>query len=297
MKVLTQATVANFGPGFDVFGLCLNEPFDVIRIRESSSLTLRVHGFRLKIPEDPLRNVASIAALRLARMAGAEVKFEMSIHKGIRPKSGLGSSGASALGGALAMAKLLGIEDRQRIIKAALEGEKAASGSAHGDNVVPSLFGGFTITKSLSPLEVFRLDVDFRLVVVLPEIEISTKRARKVLPEYVPLKDAVRNVALASALISALKDGDIETAGRLLDDHLAIPYRKSLMPWFDRVRNAALESGAYGVSISGSGPAMFALGEGLEGIGKAMKEAFEDAGIRADYRVVKVGGGAKCSDV
>ncbi|MBO8173763.1 MAG: homoserine kinase [Thermococcus sp.] len=295
MKVSAPATIANFGPGFDVFGLCLDEPRDIIKIKENDEIEVKVEGFN--VPEDPEKNVASISALALLKMLKAEIGFKMKIRKGIRPKSGLGSSGASALGGALALAKLLGVENRELIIKAALEGEKAASGSAHGDNIVPSLFGGFTILKSLSPLEVFKLDVSFKLVIVLPEVEVSTKRARAVLPKYVPLSDAVRNLALASALISALKEGDIEKVGKLLDDYLAIPYRKPLIPWFDNVRKAALESGAYGVSLSGSGPAMFALGENLRNIGKVMVETFENEGIRAEYFITKVGGGAKCLDV
>ncbi len=295
MKVSAPATIANFGPGFDVFGLCLDEPRDIIKIKESDEVRVEVEGFN--VPEEPEKNVASISAIALLKMLETNMGFKIKVKKGIRPKSGLGSSGASSLGGALAMASLLGVEDKGLIIKAALEGEKAASGSAHGDNIVPSLFGGFTILKSLSPLEVFKLDANFKLVIVLPEVEVSTKKARAVLPRYVPLSNAVRNLALASALISALKEGDIEKVGKLLDDYLAIPYRKPLMPWFDNVRKAALENGAYGVSVSGSGPAMFALGEDLRNIGKAMVEAFENEEIKAEYFITKVGGGAKCLGV
>ncbi len=290
MKVSAPATIANFGPGFDVFGLCLEKPFDVIRVKESNDVEITVKGF--KVPVNPEKNAASIAATALLRMLGVERGFKMKLEKGIRPKSGLGSSGASSLGGALAIAKLLGVESRELIIKAALEGEKAVSGSPHGDNVVPSLFGGFTILTSLSPLKVFRIDADFKLVVVLPDVEISTKKARDVLPEAVPLGDAVRNIALASSLVSALKEGDIESVGKLLDDRLAVPYRRTLMPWFEKVREAAIESGAYGVSLSGSGPAMFALGENLRDIGKAMKDAFEEEGIRAEFFIANVGRGA-----
>jgi len=124
-------------------------------------------------------------------------------------------------------------------------------------------------------------------------VEVSTKRAREVLPKYVPLSDAVRNLALASSLVLALENGDIEEVGKLLDDYLAIPYRKPIIPWFDRVRKAALESGAYGLSISGSGPAVFALGENLDEVGKAIVEAFEEEGINAEYFISKVGGGAE----
>ncbi|MCD6139586.1 MAG: homoserine kinase [Thermococcus sp.] len=291
MKVSAPATIANFGPGFDVFGLCLEKPRDFIRVRLSDEIEVKVKGYR--VPEEPHKNVASVSALSLLREVGVESGFKMKIKKGIRPKSGLGSSGASALGGALAIARLLDIEDKEIILRAALEGERVASGSPHGDNVVPALFGGFVVLKSLFPLEVFKIDAKLKLAVVLPEVEVSTKRAREVLPKYVPLSDAVRNLALASSLVLALENGDIEKVGKLLDDYLAIPYRKPIIPWFDRVRKAALESGAYGLSISGSGPAVFALGENLGEIGKAIVEAFEEEGINAEYFISKVGGGAE----
>jgi len=291
MKVSVPATIANFGPGFDVFGLCLEKPRDVIEVELSDEIRVEVKGY--SVPEEPEKNVASVSALSLLKILGIESGFKMKIKKGIRPGSGLGSSGASALGGALAMAKLLDIDDRELIIKAALEGERIASGKAHGDNIIPALFGGFTILKSLSPLEVFKISPKLKLVVVLPDVEISTRRARQVLPKYVPLSDAIRNIALASSLVLALKENDVKGVGQLLDDHLAIPYRKPLIPWFDKVRKVALEGGAYGVSLSGSGPAMFAIGENLKNIGKAMVEAFEEEGIKAEYFISEVGGGAE----
>jgi len=291
MKVSVPATIANFGPGFDVFGLCLEKPRDFIRVELSDEIEVKVKGY--KVPEEPDKNVASVSALSLLRQAGVESGFKMKLKKGIRPKSGLGSSGASALGGALAIARLLDIEDKEIILRAALEGERVASGSPHGDNVVPALFGGFVVLKSLFPLEVFKIDAKLKLAVVLPEVEVSTKRAREVLPKYVPLSDAVRNLALASSLVLALENGDIEEVGKLLDDYLAIPYRKPIIPWFDKIRKAALESGAYGLSISGSGPAVFALGENLDEIGRTIVGVFEEEGINAEYFISKVGGGAE----
>ncbi|USH00018.1 homoserine kinase [Thermococcus argininiproducens] len=291
MKVSAPATIANFGPGFDVFGLCLEKPMDVIEVKLADEVEVKVEGY--EVPEDPSRNVASVSALSLLGEVGVESGFKMKIKKGIRPTSGLGSSGASALGGALAIAKLLGVEDKETILRAALEGEKVASGTPHGDNVVPALFGGFVVLNSLFPLNVVKIDVKLKLVVVLPEVKVSTKKARELLPKYVPLRDAVKNLALASSLVLALEEGDIEEAGRLLDDYLAIPYRKPLIAWFDKVRRAALENGAYGLSISGSGPAVFALGDNLKEIGKAVVEAFEEEGIKAEYFISGVGGGAE----
>ncbi|ASJ17087.1 homoserine kinase [Thermococcus chitonophagus] len=290
MKVYAPATIANFGPGFDVFGMAIEKPGDEVVVKECDNFRIEVIGH--KVPADG-SNVAVVAAKALFKLLGEEGGVYMKLKKGIRPKSGLGSSGASSLAGAVAAAKVLGVEDDELIIRAALEGERAASGSPHGDNVIPSYYGGFTIIESISPLRVHRIDVELKVAVVLPEVEVPTSEARKVLPEKVPLKDAVKNLAMASSLVLALREEDIETIGRLLDDRLALPYRKKLMPWFDKVREAALNAGAYGVTVSGSGPAMFAVGENLREVAKAMGEAFEEMGIRAEYWVTKTGRGAK----
>ncbi|ACS34310.1 homoserine kinase [Thermococcus gammatolerans] len=289
MKIRVHATIANFGPGFDVFGVGIGEPYDELSFRESSEWEIRVKGH--DVPAD-VRNTAVVAARALAEMAGEEVALRMKLRKGIRPRSGLGSSGASSLAGALAMARVLGVEDERLILRAAMEGERAASGSAHGDNVVPAYYGDFTILESYEPLRVRRIPVDFDVVAVLPAVEIPTSEARRVLPPKIPLKDAVRNIALASSLVLALKENDLKAVGRLLDDRIALPYRKRLMPWYDRARKAALEAGAYGFSVSGSGPAVFAVGGDVAQIGKAVAEAFEGFGIEVDVYVTKAGRGA-----
>ncbi|AFK22586.1 homoserine kinase [Pyrococcus sp. ST04] len=290
MKVYAPATIANFGPGFDVFGMAIERPGDEIIAKESDDFSIEVIGY--SVPADD-NNVALVAAKALFKLAGVEGGVRIKLKKGIRPRSGLGSSGASSLGGAVVAARILGIEDDALIIKAALEGEKKASGSPHGDNVIPSYYGGFTIIESLDPLRVHGIDISIKVAMVLPEVEVPTSEARKVLPKKIPIRDAVRNIAMASSLVLALKEGDLETVGRLLDDHIALPYRKALMPWFERVREAALNAGAYGVTVSGSGPAMFAVGENPREIAKAMGEAFEELGIKSEYWVTKTGRGAK----
>ncbi len=292
VKVWAPATIANFGPGFDVFGTSLNALGDVVELRESDELRVEVTG--ATVPLQPEKNVASVAAMSLAKMWGEEFSFHMRIEKGIRPGSGLGSSGASSLAGALAMARFLGVEDDELILKAALEGEKIASGSAHGDNVVPAYYGGFVIVNSLEPLDIVKMGVSLKLVVILPEVSISTEKARKLLPEKIPLRHAVKNISLASSLILSLLEGDTQDAARYLEDYLAFPYRQILYPWFHRIRKAAMDAGAYNIFISGSGPALFALGEDLREIGEAVKEEFESMGIESEYYVTRTGGRAKC---
>ncbi|ACS90172.1 homoserine kinase [Thermococcus sibiricus] len=289
MKVRVHATIANFGPGFDVFGVGVGKPYDELSFKESDEWMVRVKGYQ--VPENS-NNIAIVSAKALAAMVGEETALEMKLTKGIRPKSGIGSSGASSLAGALAMAKVLGVEDDEMILRAAMEGERVASGSVHGDNVIPAYYGDFTIIESYEPLKIWRIPVNFEVVVVLPAIEIPTSEARKILPSKIPRKDAIRNLALAASLILALKENDLQTVGRLLDDRIALPYRKQLMQWYETVREAALEAGAYGFSVSGSGPAVFAIGEDVAQIGKVIAETFSGMDIKADVYVTKVGRGA-----
>ncbi|NJE61747.1 homoserine kinase [Thermococcus sp. 21S7] len=289
MRLRVHATIANFGPGFDVFGVGIGEPYDELTFRESDEWEVRVKGF--DVPSDG-RNVALVSAKALASLLGEEVALRMELRKGIRPGGGLGSSGASSLAGALAVAKVLGVEDEDLILRAAMEGERYASGSAHGDNVVPAYYGDFTVIESTGPLRVWRIPVNFDIVVVLPLLEIPTREARAVLPERIPLGCAVRALSLASSLVLALKERDLPAVGRLLDDPIALPYRRKLMPWYDGVRKAALEAGAYGLSVSGSGPAVFALGDNPEEIGMAVAETLAEMGVDSEVYVTKAGIGA-----
>ena len=292
VKVWIPATIANFGAGFDVFGAAIEGLGDMIEIEPSDETIILVDGY--EVPQDPEKNVAAVAARAFMRLVGEEQEFRMHIYKGIRPGSGLGSSGASSLGGAFAMARLLGIEDDAKIIKAATEGEKVASGMPHGDNVVPAYYGGFIILNSLEPLDVIKLPLDFELVIILPHVQIKTEYARKILPEAIPIGNAVLNVSNAASFIANIKEGNLRDACRYMEDYIAFPYRRILMPWFVAAKNAALEAGAYNLSVSGSGPALFAIGENLSDVGRAVKEVLEDMNIESEFFVTRLGGGVRC---
>jgi len=292
IRVKVPATIANFGPGYDVFGAAITALHDIVEIELSDIPEVIVEGY--KVPQEPLKNVAYVAARALLQQYGMDDEIRMRIRKGIRPGSGLGSSGASSLGGAFAAAKLLGTEEGEKIIKAALEGERVASGTRHGDNVVPAYYGGFTIVNSTEPLDVVRMDMKLSLVVILPLLEINTGEARKQVPREIPVEHASRNIALASSLIVALISGDLAAAGRYLEDYIAFPYRRPLYPWFQDAKNAALDADAYNLMISGSGPAMFAIGENLCDVGRAVVEQLKSRGIDAEYYVTEIGGGAEC---
>jgi homoserine kinase len=296
--VSSPATIANFGPGFDSFGLCLESPVDLISIKSGKpgSVQVKVNA-KDSIPSDPDKNTASYSASRMAELCGhPDVGFTMSIRKGMRPGSGIGSSAASSVGGALAMASLLGVRDKVLVLEAAAMGEELISGARHFDNVAAALYGGFTAVADLEKRKIIRVKPPvFDIVVVLPEIEVETRKAREILPRQISLADAVHNLSLASGMMHAMTKRDVPEIASYLDDRISVPYRKSLVPGFDSVRDAAMGAGALGMSLGGSGPAMFAIADGnaaevRTSMTKALKKA---AGIGCSSFVTRPGAGAK----
>jgi homoserine kinase len=174
-------------------------------------------------------------------------------------------------------------------MEAALEGEMVASAARHADNVAASLLGGFTIVKRHDPLEVIRLEAPqaLRVVVILPDMEIETRRARALIPAQIPLADAVGNWAHVAAMVAAVAGGSVVEMGRAVDDRVVEPARRDLIPGFDRVKRAALGAGAYGCSISGAGPALFAVATPETGarVARAMRDAFREGGLEARHYI------------
>ena len=291
VKVFAPASIANLGPGFDSLGVALEGLGDTVEARRTESPGVRIiemTGEKENIPTDPAKNCAGRAAesvlKQLKGKAAKEAGLEMKLHKGLPQGSGLGSSAASAVAGAVAAHLLFGSAlGRNMLLEAALEGEVLASGGRHADNLAASLLGGFTIVRSHDPLDVIRLEMPsaFRFVVVLPGMELETRYARSVLPEMIPLKDAVSNWANTAALAAAVAQGKPVDFGRAVLDRVVEPIRSKLIPGFAEVKRAALEAGAHGCSISGAGPALFAVAsaEAAERIALAMHAAFQRHGL------------------
>jgi homoserine kinase len=295
--VSSPASIANFGPGFDAFGLCLESPKDRISIRRlpDGKRMVKVLG-KHTLPTHPEKNTASYAAIKLAETCGHEdFGFAMTVRKGMKPGSGLGSSAASSAGGALAMAALLGIKNKQMILEAAAMGEELVSGSRHFDNVSAAIYGGFTIVSDFKTRTVIQIrPPQFQVIVAVPNISIETRMAREILPLTVSLRDAVCNVGWASGMMHAMMKQNVKMIGSYLNDKLAIPYRRELIPGYDEVQMAATEAGALGVSIGGSGPAVFAISQGnAVRIKAAMVGAFRKAGLGSDSFITVPGKGAR----
>jgi len=296
--VSSPATIANFGPGFDSFGLCLESPCDRIAVRRlpKGRHEVRILG-KYKLPNRPDQNTASYAAMRLAELCGhADAGISMTIRKGMKPGSGLGSSAASSAGGALAMATILGIRNKEVILEASAMGEELVAGSRHFDNVSAAIYGGFTVVSDLKTRTIIRIKPPrFQIIVALPEISVETRRAREILPTSITISDAVCNVGWASGMLHAMMKRNVRMIGSYLDDRLALPYRIRLIPGYEAVRESALKAGAYGVSIGGSGPAVFAIAQGRAvTIRKAMVDTFKKAaGLRAESFITVPGTGAR----
>jgi homoserine kinase len=256
------ASLSNLGPGFDALGLCVTGLGDRVEAWRTDAPGVTVEG-PPSVPTDPEKNTAGRAALWVLREAGAEGGVGLRIEKGVPLGSGVGGSAASAVAGAWAANAALGAPfDKAGLVDAVLEGEFAASGSYHGDNVLPALFGGLVLTSPSDPRAYRRLALPDAppIAVIVPHVEVLTRQARAVLPETVPHKDASAQAAELAFLLTALLDGDwAEASAHLMRDRLAEPHRATLVPVYDAVKAAALDAGAAGCALTGSGPALFAL--------------------------------------
>ncbi|MEZ4797815.1 MAG: homoserine kinase [Flavobacteriaceae bacterium] len=286
IKIFSPATVANVACGFDVLGFCLDNKGDEMVIRKVDEKGIKItHIEGYDLPYEVEKNVAGVSALAMYEHLNPDCGFEIEIYKHIKPGSGIGSSAASAVGSVFGMNELLGKPyNKTQLTYFAMKGEALASKSEHADNLAPAIFGGITLVKSTLPLDILQIPTPQELYATLihPQIEIKTSEAREILPKKVSLKDATAQWANVGSLIHALHTSDYKLIHRSLQDIIVEPYRKQLIPHFDDVKFAALEAGALGCAISGSGPSIFALSQGKEtalNVEKAIQSVYASTGI------------------
>ncbi len=291
IRVFAPATVANVASGFDVLGFALESPGDAVRLTRTTEKGVRVRsitGDEGKLPKEPKKNTAAVAVAGFLERIGNPFGVDVELEKRMPLSSGLGSSAASAVAAVTAANLLAGSPlSAIELLPFTMEAERVACGSAHADNVAPSLLGGFVLIRSYDPLDVVRLPVPPGLscAVVHPHTELRTEDARRVLKKEIRLADAIRQWGNLAALVAALYNGDLALLGRSLQDVVAEPARSLLIPGFARVKAAALAAGALGCSISGSGPSVFALcarSEDSSRVADAMVAAFTAAGLASD---------------
>jgi len=288
VTVRAPATSANLGSGFDVFGVALDRPADVVRVERADRTTIETSGVGSQfIPDDPEKNTAGVVADVL------DAPAHIRIDKGVRPASGLGSSAASAAAAAVALDALYDRGNtRRELVRIAAQGEAAVSGEAHADNVAPAILGGFTVVTDDS---VTAVDAHLPLVACLPEAVVSTRDARDVVPETVGMDQVTEVVGHAATLVAGMHRDDADLVGRGMADGIVTPARAALIDGYEAVVDAATDAGATGVTVSGAGPAVLAVCQSESArprVASAMVEAFADADVEARAFQTAIGRGA-----
>ena len=282
LKVFAPATVGNLGVGFDLLGFAIHGPGDEIIFKpgKKPGLTItKITGARGKLPTDPEKNTAGVAAMSVMKYYDAENEaIEIEIRKKMPMASGMGSSAASAVAGAFGVAKYLRLGlQKKELLKFAMEGEFIATQSYQADNVAPSLLGGMILTRDNTTYEFKKIHIPEGLiaVVIYPHIKILSKDARDILSPTVTLAQHTQQAGNLASLIAGLYTSDFELIKRSIDDVIIEPQRAKLIPHFYQIKEAALDLGALGFSISGAGPAMFALCDNTMIAGNIIEKANE----------------------
>ncbi len=300
------ATVANVGPGFDILGFAVEGKGDTVTVETSDApgVRLRIQGPGSEvIPLEPEANTATAGLLWLIADLGYSGGLDVHIQKGIPIGSGLGGSASSAVGGIVAAnAALKANLSQAEMLGYALIGEAVASGDAHPDNAAPCLYGGFTFAKllkknvgRLSPEDLCIRQVpvpeDLEIVLINPAVRVDTKAAREVLPHSFDRGLVVAQTANLARLLCSAFQNDGEAFGNACSDLLIEPYRKTLIPIFDEVRETCITAGALAFNISGSGPTMFAIANQGDGhaIVRACLELYKSQPYRVEAWVSKMG--------
>ena len=294
IQLKVPATIANLVCGFDILGMAMNEPFDEMEFRllEEPKIIIN-HTDSFGLPTEPEKNVAGVVILKILEYLNLNLGVEVSIHKNIKPGSGLGSSAASAAGAAFGLNKLLGNPlSEKELVHFAMYGEELASGVRHADNIAPCIYGGITLVKSSDPIDIIPLSSpNLYVAAVHPQVEVKTSDARQILKKHIQLNDAVTQWGNVAGLVAGILKNDHALIGRSMNDVIVEPVRSILIPKFDMIKTRSLELGALGGGISGSGPSIFMLSENetvAQNIVEMMKAEFTSIGIESLVYVSKI---------
>ncbi|MCU0357719.1 MAG: homoserine kinase [Cyclobacteriaceae bacterium] len=296
-RAFAPATVANVSCGFDVFGFALEHPGDEVELwlNDSGEVNIRaITGDGGLLPRDAGANTCSVAVQHLLHSLNIKTGVDIVLHKKLPLGSGMGSSAASAAAALVAVNHALGEPlKRNELLPFAMEAERIACGSAHADNAAPAIMGGFVLIRNKDTLDIIDIPVpeELHAVVIHPHIEIKTSDARQAMKKTLSLTDAVKQWGNTAALVAALMKSDYDLIGRSMEDVVAEPVRSLFIPGFAVIKQAALDAGALGCGISGSGPSMFAFCRGnsiAQQVSDKMLEGFASVKLQADSYVSPV---------
>ncbi len=297
IRAFAPATVANVCCGFDILGFAVDAPGDEVKLTLRDDAIIKITsitGDDGKLPKEADRNTAGVAVISFLKALASEQGVDIELIKNLPLGSGMGSSAASGVAALVAINHLMGNPyTREQLVPHAMEAERIACGSAHADNVAPSLLGGFVLVRDYQPLDVIKISATEKLYCTLvhPHLELKTEDSRRVLRQSLALKDVITQSGNIAGLMIGLTKPDYALIGRSLKDVIAEPIRAAFIPGFDNLRKVAIESGALGCGISGSGPTIFALSENEThalGAGKAMQQEFLKYQLKSDVYVSKV---------
>jgi len=297
IKALAPATVANVSCGFDIFGFAVEAPADEVIMtltREPGVIIKQITGDGGKLPLESNRNTSGVAVEAFLKEIESDFGAEIILHKKLPLGSGMGSSAASSVAALVAINHLHDTPfSREQLLPFAMEAERIACGSAHADNVAPSLLGGFVLIRGYEPLDVTKIPTPSNLYCTLvhPHLELKTEDSRRVLKSSIPMKDAVTQWGNIAGLVVGLMKPDYGLIMRSLNDVVAEPIRSVLIPGFASIKAEALKNGALGCGISGSGPTIFALSTEYviaENVAKAIQQQFANIKLKSDVFVSRI---------
>jgi homoserine kinase len=303
VTLVSPATTANLGPGYDIFGLALEQPNDIVKLSTiSKGIKIEVTGLQAEtIPTAFERNTAGVVCNEIMSKFSIDAGIKIEIQKGIVPSKGLGSSAASAAAVAFGLNKMFDLNlNFVQLVKLAAQGEIASAGVEHADNVSAAIYGGFVVIKSYNPLEILKISPprSMEICAAYPNIVTppnKTERARAAVPKQVSMEKVVHNIGKAVGVTLGFKSGNVDDIGRSMSDAIVEPARAFLIPGYQQVKENALRAGACGVAISGAGPAMIAVVNTRKasslGVAKAMRKGFKSAGVDSTVFTTRPGKG------
>ncbi|MBE0432418.1 homoserine kinase [candidate division WOR-3 bacterium] len=295
MKAITvraPSTIANLGPGFDIFALALEHPYIELRMEltGTKSIAFNLDGCREDIPDDPEKNCAGLALMGMFSKINSNTGVLIEPKKTIRVGAGLGSSGACASASVYGLNRLLELDlSHNQMIEIASQGEIASGSVAHADNVAGAMLGGFVIVKSYHPVDVVRMDV-LAVPIVIGVMRKTQRTTRSFIPKSMDLALVKEQLAQCALVVHAIMKGDIEELGRAINkDHISEPVRSQSIPGYADIKRRLLDSGAYGCNVSGGGRSVFAIcDEGrTQDVAAAMQEAFNHEHIDPEIIITR----------
>lgn len=297
IKALAPATVANVSCGFDIFGFAVESPCDevIMTLKTEAGVTItKIEGDEGRLPKEAERNTAGVAVVEFLKATGIRTGASIELYKKLPLGSGMGSSAASSVAALVAINHLTGNTlSREQLLPFAMEAERMACGSAHADNVAPSLFGGFVLVRGYDPLDVVSIPTpeEIYCTLVHPHLELKTEDSRRILKVSIPLKLAVTQWGNIAGLVAGLMKPDYALISRSMQDVIAEPVRSVLIPGFELIKEEARRAGALGSGISGSGPTIFALSAdkgSARNVGEVIQKQFAVYQLESEVYVSKI---------